>query len=231
MKRNFLGNLQRLGKALMTPVAVMPAAALLLRLGAGDVLNLDWMFAAGAAIFDNLALLFAIGIAIGLAEENNGVAGLAAVVGYFVLTKVATTFDPGINMGVLAGIIAGAVAAYLYNKYKATRLPDFLGFFGGKRFVPIITSFYTLILGVLAGYVWPLVQSYISSFGNFIATSGATGGFFFGFLNRLLIPLGLHHVINSFAWFQFGELLMWPEKSSPAIFTVSLPATRPPESL
>jgi PTS system N-acetylglucosamine-specific IIC component len=191
----------------MTPVAVMPAAALLLRLGAGDVLGLAWMEAAGGAIFDNLALLFAIGIAIGLADENNGVAGLAAVVSFFVLTRVASTFDSGINMGVLAGIISGILAAYLYNKYKAIRVPDFLGFFGGKRFVPIITSLYALILGVLAGFVWPLIQDYISTFGNVIATSGATGGFIFGFLNRLLIPLGLHHVINSFTWFQFGEFV------------------------
>lgn len=207
MKRNFLGGLQRLGKALMTPVAVLPAAALLLRLGAGDVFNLKWMAAAGGAIFDNLALLFAIGIAIGLADENNGVAGLAGAVGYFVLTKVAGTFDQTINMGVLAGIISGVLAAFLYNKYKAIKVPDFLGFFGGKRFVPIITSFYALIIGVLAGYGWPLVQDLISSFGNAIATSGAIGGFIFGLLNRLLIPLGLHHVINSFAWFQFGEFM------------------------
>lgn len=207
MKSNLLGSLQRLGKALMTPVAVLPAAAILLRLGAGDVLNLKWMAAAGGAIFDNLALLFAIGIAIGLAEENNGVAGLAGAVGYFVLTKVAGAFDQTINMGVLAGIVSGCLAAMLYNKFKAIRVPSFLGFFGGKRFVPIITSFYTLILGVLAGYGWPLIQKLISSFGNAIATSGAIGGFIFGTLNRLLIPLGLHHVINSFVWFQFGEFV------------------------
>ena len=118
----------------------------MLRLGAEDVLNWPWMANAGGAIFDNLPLLFAIGIAIGLADENNGVAGLAAAVGYWVLTNVATTFDAGINMGVLAGIIAGIIAAVLYNKYKAIRLPDFLGFFGGKRFVPIVTSFCALIL-------------------------------------------------------------------------------------
>mgnify|MGYP000907705192 CR=1 FL=1 len=207
MKGNFLGKLQRLGRALMTPVAVMPAAALLMRLGAGDVLDMPWMANAGNAIFNNLPLLFAIGIAIGLADENNGVAGLAAAVGYWVLTLVATTFDEAINMGVLAGIIAGIIAALLYNKYKAIKLPDFLGFFGGRRFVPIVTSFVALVLGVIAGFVWPLIQNYISTFGNVIATSGATGGFVFGFLNRLLIPLGLHHVINSFAWFQFGEFV------------------------
>lgn len=204
-KKTLLSKLQRLGKALMTPVAVLPAAALLLRLGAPDILNIKWMFAAGDAIFGNLALIFAIGIAIGLADENNGVAGIAAAVGYFVLTKVAVTFNEKINMGVLAGIIVGILSGYLYNKFKAVRLPDFLGFFGGKRFVPIVTSFSTLILGVISGYVWPFIQGIISSFGNAMASSGSIGAFFFGFLNRLLIPFGLHHVINSIVWFQFGE--------------------------
>lgn len=204
-KFNLMQTLQKLGKALMTPVAVLPAAALLLRLGAGDCFNLPWMFAAGDAIFGNLALLFAIGIAIGMARENNGVAGLAAAVGYFVLTRVATTFDAQINMGVLAGIISGLLAGYAYNKYNAIKVPDFLGFFGGKRFVPIVVSFYSLILGIFAGYIWPLIQDGINAFGNWIAASGAAGGFFFGLFNRLLIPFGLHHVINSFTWFQFGQ--------------------------
>lgn len=207
-----LGSVQKLGKAIMTPIAVLPAAALLLRLGQPDVwawtgamkTGIPWMAAAGGAIFDNLALIFAIGIAVGLAEENNGVAGLAAMVGYFVLTKVAVTFNKDINMGVLAGIIVGVIAGSLYNKYKAIKVPDFLGFFGGKRFVPIVTSFYTLILGVIAGYVWPLIQNGINAFGNMVAGAGAVGAFFFGFLNRLLIPVGLHHVLNSLFWFQFG---------------------------
>lgn len=207
-----LGSLQKLGKALMTPVATLPAAALLLRLGQPDVwkwtgtmkAGIPWMAAAGGAIFDNLALIFAIGIAVGLAEENNGVAGLAATVGYFVLTKVAVTFNKDINMGVLAGIIVGIIAGSLYNKYKAVKVPDFLGFFGGKRFVPIITSLYTLVLGVAAGYIWPLIQNGINSFGNMVAGAGAIGAFIFGFLNRLLIPVGLHHVLNSLFWFQFG---------------------------
>ena len=204
-KHGFMGNLQRLGKALMTPVAVLPAAALLLRLGADDVFKLKWMSAAGDAIFGNLALIFAIGIAIGFADENNGVAGLAATVGYFVMTKVAGTFTAAINMGVLAGIIAGLLAGFLYNKYKAIKLPDFLGFFGGKRFVPIVTSFWCLLIGIAAGYIWPLIQDAINSFGTFIATSGAIGGFIFGCINRLLIPFGLHHVVNTFVWFQFGQ--------------------------
>jgi N-acetylglucosamine PTS system EIICBA or EIICB component len=202
---NILGSLQKLGKALMTPVAVLPAAALLLRLGANDVFHLKWMYAAGDAVFANLALLFAVGIAIGIAEGNNGVAGLAAVVGYSILTRVAATFDPKIDMGVLSGIITGLLAGFLYNKHKTIRVPAFLGFFGGKRFVPIITSFYSLIIGILTGFVWPLVQNGVNSIGNYIATSGPVGGFLFGFFNRLLIPFGLHHVINSFVWFQFGQ--------------------------
>lgn len=199
-----LANAQRLGKALMTPVAVLPAASLLLRLGQPDVFNLPWMAAAGDALFSNLALIFAIGIAIGLAEENNGVAGLAAAVGYLVLTKVAVTFNKDINMGVLAGILVGILAGYLYNRFKATKLPDFLGFFGGKRLVPILTSFATLGLGVFMGYVWPLLQNGINSVGNTIATSGTIGAFFYGLLNRLLLPFGLHHVLNTLVWFQFG---------------------------
>lgn len=195
---------QKLGKALMTPVAVMPAAALLLRLGQPDVFNLPWMASAGDAIFGNLALIFAVGIAIGLAEENNGVAGIAAVVGYEVLTKVATTFNKDINMGVLAGFVIGIMAGLLYNKFKAIRVPDFLGFFGGKRFVPIVTSGASLVLGIIAGYGWPHIQNVINSAGNAIAHSGAWGAAIFGFLNRLLIPVGLHHVINTFVWFQFG---------------------------
>ncbi len=201
----FLAFLQKLGKALMTPIAVLPAAAILLRLGAPDVLNLPWMFAAGGAIFDNLALIFAIGIAIGLAVENNGVAAIAAVAGYFVLTKVAVTFNDKINMGVLAGIIVGILAGLLYNKYKDIKVPSFLGFFGGKRFAPIVTAFACLVLGAVSGYVWPLIQNGIASFGNFVVSSGAGGAGVYGVLNRALIPVGLHHVLNSLVWFQFGE--------------------------
>lgn len=200
-----LSALQKLGKSLMTPVAVLPAAGLLLRLGQPDVFNLPWMASAGNAIFNNLALIFAIGIAVGLAEENNGVAGLAATVGYFVLTTVATTFNKDINMGVLAGIFVGILAGKLYNKYKAVRLPDFLGFFGGRRFVPIVTSFWALLAGILSGYVWPLIQNGINAFGNAVANAGAFGAFIYGLLNRLLIPFGLHHVLNTLFLFQFGQ--------------------------
>ncbi|MHC1685429.1 MAG: N-acetylglucosamine-specific PTS transporter subunit IIBC [Clostridiaceae bacterium] len=201
---NLLGSLQKLGKALMTPIAVLPAAGLLLRLGQPDVLNLPWMAAAGDAVFGNLALIFAVGIAVGLAIENNGVAGIAAMVGYFVLTKVSVTFDKGINMGVLGGILVGVTAAALYNKYRNIKLPDFLGFFGGRRFVPIVTAVVTLVYGVVAGYAWPVIQNVINDFGNAVAGAGALGAFVFGLGNRLLLPIGLHHVFNTLFWFQFG---------------------------
>lgn len=203
--RVFFGKLQKLGKALMLPVAVMPVAALLLRLGADDVLNIPFVMATGDAIFANLALLFAIGVAVGLSKDNAGSAGLAGAVGYFVITSGAKAINPDINMGVLAGIIAGVVAGNLYNKYYNIKLPDWLGFFGGKRFVPIVTSFACIILALIFGFIWPPIQSVIDAAGNWMIGAGAAGVFVFGFLNRLLIPLGLHHVINSIVWFIFGE--------------------------
>lgn len=202
---NFFGKIQKLGKAFMLPVAVMPVAALMLRLGADDVFNIPFIMQAGAAIFDNLAILFAIGIAFGLAKDNHGAAGLAGAVAYFVLTKGTAAINPDINMGVLAGIIGGLLAGYTYNKFHNTKLPDFLGFFGGRRFVPIITSFFAIILALVFGYIWPPIQSVIDAAGNWMIGSGSVGVFSFGFLNRLLIPTGLHHVINNIAWFIFGE--------------------------
>ncbi|EJO5349336.1 PTS transporter subunit EIIC [Clostridium botulinum] len=212
MKNKILGKLQRLGKSLMTPIAVLPAAALLLRLGQPDIWSwtsslpngIPWMSAAGDAIFGNLSLIFAIGISVGLAKENNGVAAISAVVGHLVLTKVSLQFNDTIEMGVLSGIIIGILSASLYNKYKDIKLPDYLGFFGGKRFVPIITSLYSLILGIISGFVWPPIQNVINNFGNAVAGAGAIGAFFFGLFNRLLIPTGLHHILNTIFWFQFG---------------------------
>ncbi len=202
MNQSF-GKLQKVGKALMTPVAVLPVAAILLRLGV--LWDIPIITAAGAAIFDNLALLFAIGVAFGLAKNNQGAAGLAGAVGYLVITKVATTMNADINMGVLAGMISGIMAGALYNKFYNISLPDWLGFFGGKRFVPIVTSFAALALGILFGYIWPPIQNGLDGVGNWMIGAGALGVFSFGFLNRLLIPFGLHHVLNSIVWFVFGE--------------------------
>lgn len=204
MSKGF-GNVQKVGKALMTPVAALPVAALLLRLGQPDVFNIPIISAAGGALFSNLALLFAIGVGFGLAKNNQGAAGLAGAIGYLVITEVTKAINPEINMGVLAGMIAGIMAGMLYNKFHDIKLPDWLGFFGGKRFVPIITSLCALVLGVVFGYIWPPVQMGINSLGTWIIGAGALGAGVFGFLNRLLIPVGLHHVLNSFLWFIFGE--------------------------
>lgn len=202
---NILGFFQRLGRALQLPIAVLPVAALLLRFGQPDLLNVPFIAQAGGAIFDNLALIFAIGVASSWSKDNAGSAALAGAVGYFVMTKAMVTINPEINMGVLAGIITGLVAGALYNRWAGIKLPDFLSFFGGKRFVPIATGFFCLILAAIFGYVWPPVQHAIHSGGEWIVSAGALGSGIFGFINRLLIPTGLHQVLNTIAWFQIGE--------------------------
>lgn len=208
-----LGAVQNLGRSLMLPIAVLPAAALLLRLGQDDLLGLTWMAAAGDAIFANLPIIFAIGIAVGL-TGGEGAAGLAAIVGYLVFAGVFDTVAaelaedgarPIESMGVLSGIIAGLVATGLYRRYNDIRLPDYLGFFGGKRFVPIVTALAALALGVIFGFIWPPVEAGVDALGQGIVGLGAIGTGIYGFLNRLLIPVGLHHVMNTYVWFQLGS--------------------------
>ena len=148
---NILGFFQRLGRALQLPIAVLPVAALLLRFGQPDLLNVAFIAQAGGAIFDNLALIFAIGVASSWSKDSAGAAALAGAVGYFVLTKAMVTINPEINMGVLAGIITGLVGGAAYNRWSDIKLPDFLSFFGGKRFVPIATGFFCLVLAALHG--------------------------------------------------------------------------------
>ncbi len=223
-----LAFLQRIGKALMLPVATLPAAALLLRFGAinyvtefhlgesvGGFLNqyiAPFLFAGGSAIFDNLPLIFAVGVAIGLAGD--AVAALAAVIAYMVLTTVLSKVpaampfiadDVKLNMGVIGGILAGGVASYCYNRYHNIKLPEWLGFFGGKRFVPIVTSLSMVVIGLVFGIIWGPIQDALNNMGNWIVSLGALGAGLFGFFNRLLIPFGLHHVLNAIAWFQIGD--------------------------
>lgn len=200
-----LGFLQRIGKALMLPIAVLPAAGLLLRFGQDDLLGIPFIANAGNAIFANLALIFAIGVAMGFAKDSNGAAALSGAIGFLVLTEGAIAIDENINMGVLGGIIAGIIAGLLYNRFHDIKLPDWLGFFSGRRFVPIITSVTMILLAAVAGFAWPPIQGAIDALGNWIIGLGALGSGLFGFMNRLLIPLGLHHVLNSLFWFQFGE--------------------------
>ncbi|MNB77784.1 PTS system glucose-specific EIICBA component [compost metagenome] len=223
-----LAFLQKLGKSLMLPVATMPAAAILqgfglidyekdLHLGnaVGGFLNqyvAPFLNAGAGAIFGNLALIFAIGVAIGFAGD--AVAALSALIAYMVLKNVLEIVplqfsfindDVVLNMGVLGGIFAGAWAAFLYKKYHNIKMPDWLGFFAGKRFVPIITAASTMVLAIFIGMIWSPVQDVISDFGNWVVSLGAIGAFVFGTANRLLIPIGLHHVINTIAWFQIGD--------------------------
>ncbi|MGH3086753.1 MAG: PTS transporter subunit EIIC [Rubrobacteraceae bacterium] len=208
-----LAALQSVGRALMLPIAVLPAAALLLRLGQDDLLGLPWMAAAGDAVFANLSVLFAIGVAVGL-TGGAGAAGLAALVGYFVFAAVFNSLatelgtedqEPIVRMGVLSGILMGLVAAGLYRRYSDIRLPDYLAFFGGRRFVPIITALAALLLGVVFGFIWPPVGAAVDALGQAIVGLGAIGTGLYGFINRLLIPFGMHHVINTYIWFQLGS--------------------------
>ncbi len=206
--------LQKIGKALMTPIAVLPVAALLLRLGFGDIFDGTValvMKSAGEAVFSNLDLLFGIGIAYGLAKNNDGAAALSGAVGVLIAKAVYTGIDKEVNMGVFVGIIIGVIAGTLYNRFHTIKLPEFLGFFGGKRFVPIVTALCAIIVGMLAGYFWHYAQSGIDAFSNAIIGLGEVGTFIYGTLNRLLIPLGLHHILNSVFWFQLGEYIYLKE--------------------
>lgn len=202
---NALQYVQRLGRALMLPIATLPAAALLLRFGQSDVLDIEVLAKAGASIFDNLPLLFAIGVAVGLSKGNAGASGLAAAVGYVLLQATLSIMAPDVNLSVLGGIIAGLVAAWSYNRFHTLKLPEFLSFFGGSRFVPIATAGICLCLSVVLSVVWPPIQAGLDSAGNWMMSNGPIGSFLFGTLNRLLIPTGLHQVLNSLAWFVFGE--------------------------
>ena len=221
--------LQRLGKSLMLPIAVLPAAGILLRLGQDDLLGrikapvigpfFQAMSAAGGALFDNLALLFAVGVAIGFARKADGSTALAAVVGYLVVQQVFKTMSPvvlagvvdksgeqaQINYGVFAGIVVGLVAALLFDRYHTIQLPSYLGFFGGRRFVPIAVSLACLFLAFAMSYFYPIFNAGLNHLGAFIAGSGALGAFVYGFVNRMLIPLGLHHIVNSYVWFLYGD--------------------------
>ncbi|BCJ05417.1 N-acetyl-D-glucosamine phosphotransferase system transporter [Pseudomonas sp. RtIB026] len=205
MYQHFIQGLQRLGRALMLPIAILPIAGLLLRLGDTDLLDIALVHDAGQAIFANLALIFAIGIAVGFARDNNGTAGLAGAIGYLVLVATLKVIDPKIDMGMLAGIICGLLGGGLYNRFKDIQLPDYLAFFGGRRFVPIATGVSAVFLGLLFGLIWPPIQHGINELGQLMLESGSIGAFFFGVLNRLLIITGLHHILNNLVWFVFGS--------------------------
>ena len=214
--RNTVRYVQQMGHSLMVPIAVLPAASILVRIGDIDV-NIPWLATlvrvcelGGNAIFDHLPFFFAIGIAIGM-TSNSGVAALAAAVGYFVFREVMTYYKSNaadqLDTGVLGGIFCGVITVLLYKRFHQIRLPDAIGFFGGKRFVPIITAIVMVGAGLAVGAVWPSLQTYIREFGLWMTEQGEWGAGIYGVINRLLIPTGLHHIINNIAWFQLGEFI------------------------
>jgi len=213
MANKTFSTLQQVGKSLMTPVSVLPAAGLLVALG--RILEHHFIgkliFSGGLAIFEQLPVVFAIGVAIGFAG-GAGVAGLAAVVGYFTFANVlkvmkdALALPVEINTGVFGGIIIGLLAAYLYKRFFQIKLHPVFGFFAGKRFVPIITAAAAVVVGVALGYVWPPVQNAINHFGSYIMSSDL-GPAFYAAGKRLLIPLGLHHVYYQPFLYEFGSFV------------------------
>jgi PTS system glucose-specific IIC component len=226
MFKHAFGVLQKVGKSLMLPVAVLPVAGLLLGLGATDfhgyvpAIVLALMKNAGDVIFANLPLIFAIGVALGF-TENDGVSGIAATIGYLVMTATlgviakaeGVTPDtimgiPSIQTGVFGGILAGALAAWMFNRYYKIALPPYLGFFAGKRFVPIVTAVGAIVLGAILSVIWPPIGSGIKAFSEWAAVSDPrTAATIYGFVERLLIPFGLHHIWNVPFFFEMGSYL------------------------
>lgn len=218
-------NLQKIGKAFMLPIAILPAAGLLLGIGgalsnpntiqAYPFLNVFWiqalfsiMKAAGEVVFGNLALIMCIGLAVGLAKTDKGTAGLAAAVSFLVMNgsikAMITVFNPSvksIDTGVVGSIIIGVLVTYLHNKYHDIQLPAVLGFFGGSRFVPIVSSFASIGVALIFFLIWPTFQGWLTSAGTAIAGLGVIGTFLYGFLLRLTGAVGLHHMIYPLFWF------------------------------
>ncbi|WP_250475394.1 PTS glucose transporter subunit IIBC [Caballeronia sp. GAFFF1] len=226
MFKNAFGVVQKVGKSLMLPVAVLPVAGLLLGLGSTDFhgyipgIVLALMKNAGDVIFSNLPLIFAIGVALGF-TENDGVSGIAATIGFLVMTAtlgVIATFEgvkpdtimgiPSIQTGVFGGILAGGLAAWMFNRYYRITLPPYLGFFAGKRFVPIVTAIGSIVLGAILSVIWPPIGSAIKAFSQWAAVSDPrTAATIYGFVERLLIPFGLHHIWNVPFFFEAGSYL------------------------
>src|ERR1700722_14751863 len=202
--------LQQLGRALMLPIAVLPIAGLLLRLGQPDLLGWTAMAAAGDAIFSNLGLLFAVGVGVGLARENHGAAGLAALVGFVVTMRAVETMlaaPPGslAKLSIPVGLSSGIIAGVGYNRFGNITLPSYLSFFGGRRFVPILSGLAGLLLAAMLGYAWPWLEHGMDATSRALLGAGSFGLFAYGLLNRLLIVTGLHHILNNFAWFIVGD--------------------------
>lgn len=221
--------LQRLGRSLMLPVAVLPAAAILMGIGywldpsgwgEGNAVA-AFLIKSGSSIIDNIPILFAVGVALGLAKERDGSAALSGLVAYLVVTTLLSTESVAMLQGVEAdnvnaafgnignafvGILSGIIASLMYNRFSHVQLPDALAFFSGKRLVPIMTSVSMLVMSVILFFIWPVIYSGLVSFGTAISNLGYIGAGLYGFFNRLLIPTGLHHALNSVFWFDVAGI-------------------------
>ncbi|KAB0464577.1 MULTISPECIES: PTS glucose transporter subunit IIBC [Vibrio] len=215
MFKNLFANLQKVGKALMLPVSVLPVAGILLGVGAANFSFLPEVLShlmeqAGGSVFGQMALLFAVGTALGF-TNNDGVAGLAAVVGYGIMVatlKVMATVMgvDGIETGVLGGILAGGVAGWAFNKFYRIQLPEYLGFFAGKRAVPIVTGFVSIALGLVLSVIWPPIGGAIATFSDWAANQNPVMAFgIYGVIERSLIPFGLHHIWNVPFFYEAGS--------------------------
>lgn len=226
---NILGYLQRIGRALMVPVAVLPAAALLMGVGywidpTGWGTNSQlaaFLIKSGAAIIDNMSMLFAVGVAFGMSKDQHGSAALSGLVGFFVVTTLLSIDTVSQLSGIpvsevpiafakinnpFIGILVGTLSSTLYNRFYKVELPSALAFFSGKRLVPIVVSVVMIILSFVLLYIWPVVFDGLTNFGKSIKDMGAVGAGIYAFLNRLLIPVGLHHALNNVFWFDVAGI-------------------------
>ena len=221
--------LQKLGKALMLPVACLPICGILMGIGyalcpatmqGGEVTGIIqqigyYLVKAGGALIDNMAILFAIGVGVGMSDENDGTGGLAALVSWLMITNLLSTANVSVirtlsEDATLAfdkiqnpfiGIIAGIIGALCYNRFKSTKLPDWLSFFSGKRCVAIVAGVVSIIVSVVLLFVWPILFGALVALGEGIVSLGSVGAGLYAFFNRLLIPFGLHHALNNVFWF------------------------------
>lgn len=226
---SILGYLQKVGRALMVPVATLPAAAILMGVGywidpvgwGGDNALAAFFIKSGSAIIDNMSVLFAIGVAYGMSKDKDGAAALTGFVGFLVLTtlcspaavamiqkipadQVPSAFGKINNQFV--GILVGIISAELYNRFSGVELPKALSFFSGRRLVPILTSFVMILVAFILMYIWPLIFDGLVNFGEHIQKMGSVGAGIYAFFNRLLIPVGLHHALNSVFWFDVAGI-------------------------
>ena len=221
--------LQKIGKSLMLPVAALPVAGILMGIGywidptgwGANNIVAAFLLKAGGALIDNMAILFAIGVGVGMSDDNDGTGGLAGLVSWLVITTLLSTSSVAMLMGVDAaevpaafgkiqnqfiGILSGVIGASCYNKFKNTKLPDALGFFSGKRCVAIMTSLVSLVASLVLFFAFPMIYNVLVNIGTAIVSAGALGAGIFGFLNRLLIPVGMHHALNSVFWFDVAGI-------------------------